>query len=136
MIIYVQNFGYLWYLIRMQCQSYLVRVKRIDIPNVWRVAKVILLFKKGDATLPQNYRPISLLPVGYKVLATLIHQRLLDNGVDSEICRSQYGFRPHRSCCDALMVIRRMIDAAHESKHEGPMLVFLDWAKVFDRIRN
>ena len=29
-----------------------------DIPNTWRVAKVVLLFKKGDATLPQNYRPI------------------------------------------------------------------------------
>jgi len=103
-----------------------------DIPNVWRVAKVILLFKKGDATLPQNYRPISLLPVGYKVLAALIHQRLLDNGVDSKICRSQYGFRPHRSCCDALMVIRRMIDVAHESNYEGLMLVFFAWAKLFD----
>ena len=43
--------------------------------------------------------------------------------------------RPHRSCCDALMVIRRMIDAAHESKHEGLMLVFLDWAKAFDRMK-
>ena len=33
------------------------------------------------------------------------------------------------------MVIRRMIDAAHESKHEGLMLVFLDWAKAFDRMK-
>ena len=90
-----------------------------DIPDDWRVAKVILLFKKGDASLPENYTPISLLPVGYKILAALIHQRLLDSGVDGKICSSQYGFRPTRSCCDALMVIRRMIDAAHESKREG-----------------
>ena len=28
-----------------------------------------------------------------------------------------------------------MIDAAHESKREGLMLVFLDWAKAFDRMK-
>ena len=44
-----------------------------SIPEFWKIAKVILLFKKGDSTLPSNYRPISLLPVGYKVVAALIH---------------------------------------------------------------
>ena len=73
--------------------------------------------------------------MGYKILAALIHQRLLDSGVDGKLCSSQFGFRPNRSCCDALMVIRRMIDAAHESKREGLMLVFLDWAKAFDRMK-
>ena len=107
-----------------------------EIPNDWKIAKVILLFKKGDVTLPQNYRPISLLPVGYKVLATLIHQRLLDSGIDDKIWFSQYGFRPKRGCGDALMIIRRMIDVAYESKHEGLMMVFLDWAKAFDRIKH
>ena len=34
------------------------------------------------------------------------------------------------------MIIRRMIDAAYESKHEGLMMVFLDWAKTFDRIKH
>ena len=68
------------------------------IPKAWRLAKVVLLFKKGDATLPENYRPISLLPTGYKVLAALIHQRLLDSGVDDKIRKTQYGFRPKRNC--------------------------------------
>ena len=53
-----------------------------DIPEIWRIAKVVLLFKKGDNSLPENDRPISLLPIGYKVLASLIRQRLLDGGVD------------------------------------------------------
>ena len=58
-----------------------------EIPKTWRLAKVVLLFKKGDATLPENYRPISLLPTGYKVLAALIHQRLLDSGVDEKYAK-------------------------------------------------
>ena len=107
-----------------------------DIPEEWRVAKVVLLFKKGDASLPENYRPISLLPIGYKVLATLMHQRLIDSGVDQRIRQSQYGFRPRRNCNDALMVVRRAIDAAYEEKQSGLLMVFLDWAKAFDRMKS
>ena len=106
-----------------------------DIPETWRVAKVVLLFKKGDTALPENYRPISLLPVGYKVLAALIHQRLLDGGADERIRPSQFGFRPKRNCMDALMVVRRLIDAANEEKRSGLIMVFLDWAKAFDRLK-
>ena len=106
-----------------------------DIPDCWRVAKVVLLFKKGDSALPENYRPIALLPVGYKVLAALLHQRLLDAGVDAHIMQSQYGFCPRRSKGDALSVVRRMVDAAHQRNTLGLHMVFLDWAKAFDRIK-
>ena len=85
-----------------------------NIPASWRRATVVLLFKKGDATLPQNYRPISLLDVGYKVLASFIHQRLLLGGTEQRMHSSQYGFRPRRGTADALMVIRRMIDATFQ----------------------
>jgi len=52
------------------------------IPSQWRVATVVLLYKKGDASLPENYRPISLLPVGYKVLAMMLQRRLQDGGAE------------------------------------------------------
>ena len=106
-----------------------------SIPEFWKVAKIVLLFKKGDSIFPQNYRPISLLPVGYKILAALIHQRLIAGGVDDKITMSQFGFRPRRNCMGALMVVRRMIDAATEEKEHGLLMIFLDWAKAFDRIR-
>lgn len=47
-----------------------------NIPDQWRLATVVLLYKKGDTSLPENYRPISLLPVGYKVLAMILQKRL------------------------------------------------------------
>lgn len=106
-----------------------------SVPKTWRIAKVVTIFKKGDAMLPENYRPISLLPVGYKVFASLLHQRLLNNRVDAKIGSTQYGFRPRRSSTDALMIIRRIIDAAYDNKRDGLFMVFLDWAKAFDRIK-
>ena len=105
------------------------------LPPSWQCATVVLLFKKGDASLPQNYRPISLLPVGYKVLASLTHQRMIAGGTEARIRASQYGFRPGMGTADALMVVRRMIDAAHQSNNNPLVLVLLDWAKAFDRIK-
>ena len=96
---------------------------------------MVLLFKKGDATLPQNYRPISLLAVGYKTLASLIHHRLLQGGTEERMHSSQYGFRHGRGTADALMVVRRMVDAAVQRNKEGLLLVLLDWAKAFDRMK-
>ena len=106
-----------------------------SIPQSWRCASVVLLFKKGDASLPQNYRPISLLAVGYKVLAALLHQRLLLGGAEDRMHTSQYGFRPKRGTSEALMIVRRMIDAAHQSGSGGLLLLMLDWAKAFDRLK-
>ena len=42
------------------------------VPETWRHSTVITLFKKGDTSLPSNYRPISLLTIGYKVIAALL----------------------------------------------------------------
>ena len=49
------------------------------VPQDWRHSTVSAIFKKGDESLPENYRPISLLAVGYKVLAALLLGRLLQD---------------------------------------------------------
>lgn len=95
-----------------------------DIPDSWRIARVVLLFKKGGNSLPGNYRPTSLLPIWYKVLATVLHQQLLDGRVDEKNRPSQFGFRPKRNCMDALMIVRRLIDAAQEDNHNGLLMMF------------
>ena len=82
-----------------------------------------LAVQEGDATLPSNYRPISLLAVGYKVLASRLHKRLLDGGCERRMRESQFGFRPKRGTSDALMLVRRMVDAAHMNNRGG--LLFL-----------
>jgi len=56
-----------------------------QVPQDWHMAKVTEIFKKGDPALCSNYRPISLLSLGYKIFASLILRRLKDGGTDSLI---------------------------------------------------
>ena len=46
------------------------------IPKSWHKASVVTIFKKGSLTDMNNYRPISLLQISYKIFAALILQRL------------------------------------------------------------
>ena len=87
-----------------------------SVPCAWKGSSVMMLFKKGDTYLPSNYRPISLLAVGYKVLASLILSRLKDAGTEQRLSNAQYGFRPHRGTADALFVNRRIIEATVDDK--------------------
>ena len=46
-------------------------------PNKLKTAKVISLYKGGDATLMSNYRPISLTSPFAKLLERLMHARVM-----------------------------------------------------------
>jgi hypothetical protein len=61
----------------------------------WREANVFTLYKgKGDKKDPNNFRRIFLLDVAGKLLAKIIHNRLLSM-VEGVLADSQFGFRPH-----------------------------------------
>ena len=85
--------------------------------------------------MPENYRPISLLPIGYKVLAGILQKQIQNGSAKNRIRNTQFGFRPRRNTVHALSIARRMIDAAYASQKPGLIAVLLDWAKAFDRIR-
>ena len=76
----------------------------------------------------QNYRPISLLQVGYKIFAAVILQRLKIAGAERRIWPTQFGFRTGLGTTDALCMIRRMIDQALASKNGSLLILALDWS--------
>jgi hypothetical protein len=47
-----------------------------QIPEKFKIAKVIPIFKSGDALNPSNYRPISLLSTFSKILEKIVYTRL------------------------------------------------------------
>ena len=69
-----------------------------------------LLYKKGEPSNCGNYRPISLLCVGYKLLASIILRRLKKGGAESRIWNTQFGFKFNSGTWDALFLLRRALD--------------------------
>ena len=71
--------------------------------NVLKKAKVIPIFKSGDKSLAENYRPISLLPKISKIFEKLIKSRISNVLNKFNILNdNQYGFRKNLSTSDAL----------------------------------
>ena len=73
-------------------------------PNAWKRARVSPIFKEDLRTDPNNYRPISVLPVVSKLIERVVFDQLYgylnDNNLLTE---SQSGFRPMFSTETALL---------------------------------
>lgn len=105
-----------------------------QIPQQWSLACVAALYKKGNPQLPQNYRPISLLSVGYKIFAAILLNRLKSADAEKRIWSTQFGFRSGFGTIDALFIARRMIDQSLSAKDNHLIFLALDWSKAFDSI--
>ena len=103
-------------------------------PDKIKIAKVIPILKKGNQTIFNNYRPISLLPAISKVIEKIIFNQLSTYLEESQILDgSQYGFRRNRSTeYAALEVIDRIITKMDNNKI--PINIYLDLSKAFDTI--
>ena len=72
-----------------------------EVPEESLRARVVLIYKKGNTSKYENYRPISLLGSLYKIFASIVQRRLAD-GLDEYVQKTQFGFRRDRSTADAV----------------------------------
>ena len=99
-----------------------------------KIARVIPLFKSGDHSNPDNYRPISLLPVISKVLEKLVYNKVVEHLDENNIVyHRQYGFRRRHSTSDASLNLVGDILRSYESNHMV-LAIFVDLRKVFDTV--
>ena len=77
----------------------------------WKKQEVALLCKKGHPMAQENYRPISLLNLGYKVIAAVLKIRI-ESGIEHELGQTQFGFRTGKSTTQAIYIARRMQELA------------------------
>ena len=100
-------------------------------PGSLKLANIVSIYKKGDSTKMENYRPIALLQVFYKILAGLIRGRLMA-AYDPWVQKTQYGFRPNKSTSQAVFIARRLMDIAERT---GSKLTTIpDLEKAFDKV--
>jgi len=72
-------------------------------PELFKVARVKPLYKKGDTYSIQNYRPISILPVFSKILEKIMYSRLtMFLNKHNIITEVQNGFREQKSTITAI----------------------------------
>ena len=95
---------------------------------------ITLLFKKGDRTLLQNWRQITLLTTDFKILSKALAnslQKVLPFIVHSDQTASVKG----RTINDNARLLHVVVSYADEKKIPLPM-IFVDQLKAFDRAWN
>ena len=106
-------------------------------PEGLKIAKVKPLYKKGDKTNLNNYRPISLLPTISKVFERVIYLQLYNYlNINALLCEQQYGFRPqHSTELATIQLVDNIIENMDDKKNiKTPVAIFLDLSKAFDTI--
>ena len=101
-------------------------------PDIFKIAKVILVFRSESRVLCNNYTPISLLSNTRKLIETLMHKRIY-NFLEQQNCfyNAQFGFCRSVSTNNALMSITENIRFQLD-QNKFCAGVFVDLKKGFD----
>ena len=104
------------------------------LPEVWKQATVVPIFKKGSRTDPCNFRPISLTCICTKILEHIIYSNVSKHlQSHAVLCDAQHGFRPNRSCDTQLITT---VNDFAECLNKGGQcdVLTLDFSKAFDKV--
>ena len=83
------------------------------LPLIWKDANITPIHKKGPKSKDENYRPISLTNIPYKLFKELIkHQVISHLKVNHLISSVQHGFTERRSCLTNILLTFDMITKA------------------------
>ena len=104
----------------------------MELPKSWKTSVITVIYKNGDPTLPQNYRPICIIPLLYKLFSKMIYNRLYPI-LDRAQCPDQAGFRHAYSTNDHMFVFT-MIHEKTEEFQLNSWVAALDFKKAFDTI--
>ena len=103
-------------------------------PDEWKISKVLPLYKEDIKSDPNNYRPISILPVVSKIIEKVIFKQLYEYLTHNNLLTvSQHGFRPMHSTLTALL---EATNNWYLNIDDGLInsVLFLDLKKAFDTV--
>ena len=89
-----------------------------ELSNSQRLAVIKLLYKKGDKSRLDNWRPISLLNYDYKIAASVIAQRL-QKVIPTLISDDQVGYIKGRSITENVRLIEDIFYYVKNHAYEG-----------------
>ena len=99
----------------------------------WLNANISPVYKKGDAHLPGNYRPVSLTCVSCKILEHIIRKHILDHLDRNKILTTlNHGFRSGYSC--ETQLVMTVHDLGKFDRGSQINMIILDFSKAFDTV--
>ena len=105
------------------------------LPEDWKTANAIPIFKKCEISDPGNYQPISLTSTLCKVLESIIRESIVEHMTSNNlISNTQHGFLPKRSCVTQLLTSMEYWTDEIQKGNPGDVLYYVDFKKAFDKV--
>ena len=105
-----------------------------QMPDDWKIAEIVAIYKKGDKKIASNYRPVSLTSIVCKVLEKFIRDAIFHHmNTHNLFSSNQYGFICGRSTVLQLLTV---IDKWTETIDNGGEVdvIYCDFMKAFDKV--
>ena len=104
------------------------------VPTQLKIAKIIPVYKSGDKTCMDNYRPISLLSCFSKICEKIVSNRLVTFlDINNLLSCNQFGFRKYHSTLHPMVQFTNFISNALNNKDHA-IAIFCDLRKAFDTV--
>lgn len=108
-------------------------LKTKNVPSFFKKTKIIAILKPGKkADAAENFRPISLLCILYKLLERLLYKRISPKILD-KIPVEQGGFRPKRNTIDQVLALTTHIEAGFQ-RNLKTGLALIDLTAAYDTV--
>ena len=104
------------------------------IPEDWKRANIVPIFKSGCRNKPENFRPVSLTSQVCKLFESLMRDDMVNHLESNGLLNiSQHGFRKGMSCLINLLSFLEEVTEGLDAKNSIDV-VYLDFAKAFDKV--
>ena len=104
------------------------------VPTQWKQARVIPVFKKGNRSKVENYRPISLTSSFCRLFESILSKRVLHHLQENNLLsEKQFGFLPKRSTCSNLFTCYYKWLVSFSS-NKITNIIYTDISKAFDTV--
>ena len=103
-----------------------------QLPQQWNEGIICPVYKKGDRRNCNNYRPITLLNIAYKIYAILLNKRLIEN-IENKLEDNQMGLRSNRSTIGNIFIIKQIFEKSHEYNIDL-YNIFVVYTHAFDSV--
>ena len=105
------------------------------IPQEYKKQIIVPIFKKGNKSKPENWRPVSLTPHPIKIMERVLRKVMTRHLESNNLINStQHGFRQNHSCATQLLSYIDYIFSNCIKEGDEVDSIYLDYSKAFDKV--